>query len=142
MPLVARALERRIQPTRARLLLAEDEHLLRASLAQFLEARGYAVEAASTLAECRTLLAGPEAFDAAVLDVSLPDGTTLDLLGTLPPEDVVVISAHPEPARFARAAVRHFFPKPLDLEALGRRVDLLAAVRRPAASSDAVERAS
>jgi DNA-binding response OmpR family regulator len=105
-----------------RILVAEDEGLLRNTLAAFLEGRGMRVERAASLAESQACLARAP-VDLAILDVGLPDGDGLGLLGRLSPERVIVISARPEPARFERLGVRRHFAKPLDLVDLGRAVD-------------------
>ena len=53
--------------------------------------------------------------DVLVVDVGLPDGTGLSLLETVPADRCLVITANPDPSRFASAGVRHWLPKPLDL---------------------------
>ncbi len=112
---------------RPRLLLTEDEPLLREAIARFFDARGYAVEPAGSLAESLELFLakGADCFDAAIVDVGLPDGDGLELLDRVPPDRVVVISANPLLERYARRAVRHHLAKPVDLEALARAVDAL-----------------
>lgn len=61
------------------LLLLEDELLLRKRLAGFLEKEGAEVTALASVAEARRAVEGL-AFDAAILDVNLPDGRGTDLL--------------------------------------------------------------
>jgi DNA-binding response OmpR family regulator len=56
-----------------RVLVVEDDPNLRLTLVDNLEEEGYAVTAASTLAEARAQLKGP-GFDVVVLDLMLPDG--------------------------------------------------------------------
>ncbi|ADO68531.1 response regulator transcription factor [Stigmatella aurantiaca] len=60
-------------PTGPRILVVEDDLNLRLTLVDNLEEEGYAVEAASTLAEARAKVRGT-AFDVVVLDLMLPDG--------------------------------------------------------------------
>jgi DNA-binding NtrC family response regulator len=60
-------------------LLLEDETLLRKRLAGFLEAEGAEVTAVGTVAAARHAAASL-VFDAALLDVNLPDGRGIDLL--------------------------------------------------------------
>jgi len=57
----------------ARVLVVEDDPNLRLTLVDNLEEEGYAVEAASTLAEARPRWKAT-AFDVVVLDIMLPDG--------------------------------------------------------------------
>ena len=60
-------------PAGARILVVEDDPNLRLTLVDNLEEEGYAVQAASTLAEARAhWKASP--FDVVVLDIMLPDG--------------------------------------------------------------------
>lgn len=61
------------------LLLVEDELLLRKRLAGYLEKEGAEVTTATCVAEARQAL-GSLAFDAALVDVNLPDGRGTDLL--------------------------------------------------------------
>lgn len=61
------------------LLLLEDDGLLRKRLRAFLERAGAEICEASTLAEARRLIEAAS-FDAALLDVNLPDGRGTDLL--------------------------------------------------------------
>jgi DNA-binding response OmpR family regulator len=98
----------------ASVLIVEDETLLRRALATYLERRGAVVAQAGSLAEARAALAA-RAFDALVLDVGLPDGDGLALLGHASVERALVVSAVPDPARYAELGVRHHLPKPLDL---------------------------
>ncbi|MCA9673346.1 MAG: response regulator transcription factor [Myxococcales bacterium] len=60
-----------------RLLLLEDEENLRFTLTFNLEAEGYRVDAARTLAEARALL--DQTFDLYLLDVMLPDGSGVEI---------------------------------------------------------------
>ena len=57
----------------ARVLVVEDDQNLRLTLVDNLEEEGYAVQAASTLAEARAHWKAT-AFDVVVLDIMLPDG--------------------------------------------------------------------
>jgi DNA-binding response OmpR family regulator len=97
-----------------RVLIVEDEEVLRQSLARYLAGRGLAVAVAGSLAEARMALAGG-AFEAVVLDVGLPDGDGLDLLERAGAGRALVVSGAPDPARYARHGVVHHLAKPLDL---------------------------
>lgn len=107
-----------------RVLIVEDEDVLRQSLASYLAGRGLAVALASNLADGRAALAGG-AFDAVVLDVGLPDGDGLDLLERAGPGRALVVSGAPDPARYALRGVVHHLSKPLDL---GRVLERVSAI--------------
>jgi DNA-binding NtrC family response regulator len=82
---------------KARLLVVDDEKLIRGSLQRALAGLGYEVDAADSSAAALTALARTR-FDLVVLDLKLPDGTGLALLrrivGEAPDTKVVVITAH------------------------------------------------
>jgi two-component system, NtrC family, response regulator AtoC len=82
--------------TNARILILEDDDLLRQVTAERLEREGYAVVAAASLAEARALL-DQQTPDLAVLDIQLPDGLGTDLLEELTRSGdtvCVMMSAH------------------------------------------------
>jgi len=112
-----------VQTRRSRLLIVEDESTLGDILVRYFEARDMEVERAASLAEAREHLAR-QTFDAFLLDVSLPDGDGLSLLGRAPVEKTLVITAQPNPARFESLGVRHF-SKPFDVPELALAVDQL-----------------
>lgn len=74
------------------LLLLEDEVLLRKRLAAYLEREGAEVTTVANVGAARTAL-GNLAFDAAVIDVNLPDGRGTDLLRDkcFPPTTTVIV---------------------------------------------------
>jgi DNA-binding NtrC family response regulator len=82
---------------KARLLVVDDERLIRTSLERALSALGHDAEAADSLAAASAALARTR-FDVVILDLKLPDGSGLELvrrLGAESPETkVVVITAH------------------------------------------------
>ena len=109
-----------------RLLIVEDENLLRRSLARFFLGRGFDVVEATCLAEAEEQLdAGP--YQAALLDVGLPDGNGLRLLNELGAERSIVITAKPDPEHFEQRGVRQFLTKPLDLPQLAELVSDVAS---------------
>jgi two-component system, NtrC family, response regulator AtoC len=80
----------------ARILILEDDDLLREVTAERLEREGYAVVAASRLAEARALLE-KQTPDLAILDIKLPDGEGTELLEELTRSGetvCVMMSAH------------------------------------------------
>ncbi len=109
-----------------RLLIVEDEHLLRRSLARFFLGRGFDVVEATCLAEAEEQL-GEGPYQAALLDVGLPDGNGLQLLHKLGAERSIVITAKPDPESFEQCGVRQFLTKPLDLPHLAELVGNVAA---------------
>ncbi len=109
-----------------RLLIVEDENLLRRSLARFFLGRGFEVVEATCLAEAEEQLdAGP--YQAALLDVGLPDGNGLRRLDELGAERSIVITARPDPEDFEQRGVRQFLTKPLDLPHLAELVGEVAS---------------
>lgn len=63
-----------------RLLLVEDDDLLASSLAETLEDEGYRVDVAPRMRDAEALMASEE-YSLAILDLGLPDGSGLELLG-------------------------------------------------------------
>ncbi|MCK4412864.1 MAG: sigma-54-dependent Fis family transcriptional regulator [Candidatus Eisenbacteria sp.] len=120
--------------TRPRVLVIDDEPLVRRSMRRVLADQGFDVITAASVAE------GFAAFDAhrppvIVLDVKLPDGSGLDMLSRLrkvdPGVKIVVVTAFGETANAVRAmklGATDFLKKPYDLE------ELLHAVRSAAQS--------
>ena len=138
----------------ARILLVEDDAVLRDLLARNLEARGHAVsiaeDAQSALAQLHATV-----FDLIVLDICLPDQTGWDILRTALREGrvaplevvgadqqlpVVVLSAvRVSPRRLAEFHPLAYLPKPFPIEAL-LRLATEAAGRRNAGSEYPEER--
>jgi two-component system response regulator RegA len=73
--------QRKVPP---RVLVVDDESLIRWALAESLRAAGYEVIEAGTVAAADAVAADAHgALDAAVVDLRLPDGSGLDVLETL-----------------------------------------------------------
>ena len=109
-----------------RVLIVEDETLLRRCLTRLLERRGHRVLPAGSIEEARELLA-QEPVDAAILDVGLPDGDGLDLLPLTCVDRSLVVSADVSDAHLEERGVTHFLRKPLDLASVARRIDSFVA---------------
>lgn len=77
-----------MNPTR--ILLVEDDKMIASGLVYALEAEGYAVSHAKTVAEARRF-AAEGAFALAVLDMQLPDGTGWDVQEALKSTDTAVL---------------------------------------------------
>jgi DNA-binding NtrC family response regulator len=79
------------------LLLVEDEAVLARHLVTLLSHEGYEVHHAGSLADAQRIAAATP-LDAALLDLRLPDGSGLDLLGTLVAADpalpVIIMTAY------------------------------------------------
>ncbi len=110
-----------------RVLIVEDEALLRGGVSAYLRGRGSETREAASLAEARVALAEAD-FDALVLDLCLPDGDGLSLIDAANAERAVVVSALLDVARVRASGVRQHLSKPFDLAALGA---ALAEVARP-----------
>jgi DNA-binding NtrC family response regulator len=84
-----------------RVLVVEDEGLLRWSLVQTLLDHGFAVMQASSGAEALNIVATGGRFDVALLDLRLPDSNDLSLLATLrrliPHTAVIMMTAFSTP---------------------------------------------
>lgn len=106
-----------------RMLIIEDEAVLRNYLARLFARRGYEVTATGTCAEALNALAGAP-VEILLLDVELPDGDGLNLLAGLgeqqrPRHTIVMTGCAAENAlRAQRLDVRHVLRKPLDLTQL------------------------
>ncbi|MCA1664725.1 MAG: sigma-54 dependent transcriptional regulator, partial [Myxococcales bacterium] len=82
---------------KARVLVVDDERLIRSSLERALESAGHQAEAADSIAAAGAAL-GRTRFDLVIADLKLPDGSGLDLVRRIaaesPETKVVVITAH------------------------------------------------
>ena len=103
-------------------LVVEDEAVLRRNLTRLLERRGRVVVAAASLLEARAFLQSAD-VDAAILDVTLPDGDGLDLLPLTRADYSLVVSAEVPHDRLKERGVEHFQRKPLDLPAVAKTID-------------------
>ena len=117
-----------------RILLVEDEFLIRMLVADHLRASGFAVVEAFNGDEAIAILKSGARFDLVFTDVRMPGSTDgLALLGFIraahPDLPVLMTSGHLEPhLAYAGGAVR-FLPKPCDLDIV---VDELRAALGPA----------
>lgn len=116
------------------LIILEDEPILRAELATYLRAQGFAVDEASSIANFRACF-DPARHMVALLDLGLPDGDGMSLITELRAVGeklgIVVLTAR----NTGRSKIEglltgadHFFHKPVDLEELT--ATLLALMRR------------
>lgn len=120
----------------ARVLIVEDEPLIRATLAEFLEQEGHSVETAPD-GETALHLAEQQHFDVALCDLQLPgmDGVTLleRLLRISPDTFVVLVTAYGTVESAVEAFKRgahDYLMKPLLLDEVAAKVRHLLAYRR------------
>jgi two-component system response regulator PilR (NtrC family) len=88
-----------VKKSAARVLVVDDEALIRWSLTEMLGERGYVVtEAADARTALEAIQQAAEPFDVVLLDYRLPDSADLRLLGTIrrlaPSSQVIMITAH------------------------------------------------
>jgi two-component system, NtrC family, response regulator AtoC len=106
-----------------RILLVDDDDLIRTVVAERLKRRGYDVSAARSLTEARAAVKGAHP-DAALLDIRLPDGDGTELLEELTAEgDVpcVMITAHAtieSAVEALRKGAEDYLEKPFSLDRL------------------------
>jgi len=118
-----------------RILIVDDEDILRESLAEFFTQQGYVVQSCADLAAARAQLKSGS-FDLAILDLKLPDGSGLDLLSELRGADaplVLVVTAFPEVQTAVKALKQGAFDyinKPFDLDELQMVVERALETRR------------
>jgi two-component system response regulator AtoC len=107
----------------ARILVLDDDDLIREVVTTRLARQGYAVSSASTIAEARRAMAGAHP-DAALLDIRLPDGDGTQLLQELAEEgDVpcIMMTAHATVASAVEAlklGAQDYVEKPFSIERL------------------------
>jgi two-component system response regulator AtoC len=119
------------------LLIVEDEPVLLRNLAKAFESRGWTARQAVSLAEARRA-AAETAPDVVLLDLRLPDGSGLELLGelaaTTPDLPVIMMTGHGSVADAVEAmkrGARDFVQKPLELEEIRLKVErALGAARQ------------
>ena len=97
-------------------MIVEDEPGLRRVLGDYYARRGMQVSVADSIAAAQRLLT-ERVFDLFLIDVQLPDGDGLGLLGSVSRERALAMSSRPDPDRFERLGIRHL-AKPFDLPTL------------------------
>jgi DNA-binding response OmpR family regulator len=132
----------------ARILMIDDDARLSAMVGDYLQAAGYKVDVAGSLAKGRERLAA-EPWDALVLDLMLPDGDGLDLCRELRASPrtrqlpLLMLTARGEPMdRIVglELGADDYLPKPFEPRELLARVKALLRRAAPAASADEVLR--
>src|SRR5580765_2130724 len=112
-----------------RILVVDDEPLIRWSVCEILTESGHVVEEASDAASAVRTLSGNSSFDVIVLDYRLPDSNDLQLLekirGLSPESTVIMMTAFGTPEMIAGALKLGAFrvvPKPFDVHDMARLV--------------------
>jgi len=110
--------------TAGKILLIDDEENVRFGVKRYLEAHSYEVFEGDGVAAAQRLLR-TNAFDAAILDYSLPDGDGLALLRTVRSVDsalpVIILTGHGTidlAVRAIQEGADHFLTKPVELSAM------------------------
>ncbi len=123
----------------ARLLIVEDNLELASLMVAAAQSRGHVAKAAHTGEEALALLR-PKVFDAAVVDLLLPDMRGTELLTALKPHGIpaIAISGVYKGDRLAREATSvygavEFFAKPFELDALLDALEQKCKLPRPVA---------
>ncbi len=121
---------------RERILVADDEPDVRFTIAEHLQSLGYAVEEADSCAQAVARFRAGR-IDAAILDYSMPDGNSVELLPRLrqlePEAPIVILTGQGSIAlavQAIQAGADQFLTKPVELPALALVVERLVAKRR------------
>ncbi|UCC26257.1 MAG: sigma-54-dependent Fis family transcriptional regulator [Gemmatimonadales bacterium] len=109
--------------SRERILVVDDDHLIRDILSERLEKKGFRVLRAASLSEARTAISRATP-DLAILDVKLPDGEGTELLPELSGEEgvpCVMMTAHgtvTSAVEALRQGAEDFLEKPFSMDRL------------------------
>jgi two-component system response regulator AtoC len=109
-------------------LAVDDDPNFLSALADLIEGQGFITRTASSLRDARTLI-GQRAPDVVLVDLYLPDGKGIDLLGSLQPDvptAVVLMTGHADvesAVQALRLGASDYLTKPLDI---GRLKNILA----------------
>jgi two-component system, NtrC family, response regulator AtoC len=125
------------KPALIRVLVVDDEPLIRWSLAETLTERGYVVVQTGDASGARSAVQEPDSFDVVLLDYRLPDSDDLSLLTSIrraaPRAQVIVMTAFGRP-EVVRAAIDLgafcVIGKPFEMQTIGELVAEAAASRR------------
>lgn len=105
-------------------LLVDDEPAIQFGFTKYLEKSGYEVKSSLSIAETRTEMANGR-YDIILLDLSLPDGSGLELIGelrqNLPNSSIVVVTGQgdiPGAVQAMQQGADNFLTKPVDMNEL------------------------
>jgi DNA-binding response OmpR family regulator len=114
------------------ILLVEDDAIIASGLTYALEQEGYAVTHAGSVREARRAAEGG-AFDLAVLDMQLPDGTGFDAREALAATPVLFLTVVDDEGNIVRAfesGAEDYITKPFRLRELLARIKRVLSARR------------
>jgi DNA-binding NtrC family response regulator len=90
-----------------RILIVDDEASLRTALFRTLDRKGYSVITSASYKEAETISQSDKPIDLALLDLRLPDGDGLELMGKLravhPNMQTIILTGHLKPPLRPRA---------------------------------------
>jgi len=122
------------EPSHPRVLIAEDDHVIRRILQHHLTRHGYELFEANDGREAQHFLDDKDPFDLILLDINMPYFSGLDLLKRLkehprPPKRVILSASHRDETVMKAFALGadDFVKKPFNPEVLIRRLDRLLA---------------
>lgn len=126
---------------RPRLLIAEDEFIIRAALADHLQECGFKVFEASTAAEAIKIIQSSEIhFDLVFCDIMMPGlvnglGLALWIRANRPGLPIILTSGDPDKAAAAKKLFESetFIPKPYDLDGVVAQIRAIVGVEQAAA---------
>ena len=129
---------REVETTKPVVLVADDDPLIRSTLAEALEDWGYDTREAATLAESLAIVSHDRPA-AVLLDVKMPDGSGLEIVDELktrsPNTVIIVITGYVNPRSAFEAGLRQahgFLTKPLDETEVRNMLEQALAGRRVA----------
>lgn len=109
----------------SRVLIVDDESSLRTALFRTFDRKGISVVTANRIEEAKLLAQGGQAFDLALVDLNLPDGDGIELMGYLkglyPACEVIILTGHGSIESAVRATQNgafHFITKPFNMDEL------------------------
>ena len=113
-----------------RILIVDDDSSLRTAISRLLDRKGYEIVTASSCGEALNVSRSERGLDVALLDLQLPDGEGLGLMGQLltqyPQLQVIVLTGFGTIQNAVDATKRgafHFLTKPFNIEELASLVD-------------------
>jgi DNA-binding NtrC family response regulator len=106
-----------------RILIVDDEASLRTALFRALDRKGYQVITSGSYKEAETVSQTDKALDLAIVDLRLPDGDGIELMGKLraihPNIQVIILTGHATietAVEATRKGAFHFVTKPCNLD--------------------------